>query len=264
MSHILELYADDCSIFLEHDENSLRRTLSSLDNFFRLSGLKISVSKTKAIWFGSGHSNRHHLCPDLKLDWDTQFKLLGIEFHNNLEGMECNFDYKVEEIKKLFNAWFNRSLTVYGRAVVIKTLALSKLTHLALVLPNLDSKKIKYLENLIFKFLWENKPDKVCREDSKLSEKAGGLGIIDLNSFWKSLKFSWLRRAINTAAFWPKLLCLLTKPILGHQPKITDLLQLGPNILCNIGKKMSNIFWKDVFCSVTPFTVLPFFQKDLC
>ena len=57
----------------------------------------------------------------------------------------------------------------------------------ALVLPNLDNKKIKYLENLIFNFLWENKPDKVCREDAKRCEKAGGLGIIDLISFWKFL-----------------------------------------------------------------------------
>ena len=43
--------------------------------------------------------------------------------------------------------------------------------------------KIKHLENLIFTFLWGNKPDKVNREDAKLSEKAGGLGIVDLQSF---------------------------------------------------------------------------------
>ena len=167
--------------------------------------------------------------------------------------MECNYDSKVEQIKKVFNSWFNRSLTVYGRAVVIKTIALPKLTHLALVLPNLDKKKIKYLENLIFGFLWENKPDKVCREDAKLCENAGGLGIVDFPSFWKSLKFSWLRRAYKTCAFWPKILCLTAKAILGNDIRITELLQLGPNLLENIGKKMSNKFWKDVFCSVTTF-----------
>ena len=51
------------------------------------------------VWFGSGSANTHQLCPDLTLDWDTHFKLLGIDFHNNLIGMECNYENKVKEIK---------------------------------------------------------------------------------------------------------------------------------------------------------------------
>ena len=167
--------------------------------------------------------------------------------------MESNYESKVSEIKKIFNSWTNRILTVYGRAVIIKTLAMPKLTQLALVLPNLDNKKIKYLENLIFSFLWENKPDKVCREDAKISEKAGGLGIIDVNNFWKSLKLSWLRRASSTSAFWPKILCLSIKHIDGSERSITDLLQEGPNLLSYIGKKLSNKFWKEVLCNVNLF-----------
>ena len=203
LSHLLELYADDCSIFLEPDEESLIKTVESLDNFFKMSGLKISVSKTKAIWFGSGSKNTHQLCPHLKLDWDTKFRLLGIDFDNNLENMESNYDSKLKAIKGVLNCWINRTLSIYGKAVVIKTLAMPKLTHLALVLPNLDAKRLKDIENIIFSFLWNNKPDKVCRDDAKLSEKAGGLGIIDIRIFWKSLKFSWLRRLCNTTAFWP-------------------------------------------------------------
>ena len=85
-------------------------------------------------------------------------------------------------------------MTVYGKITVIKTLALSKLSHLALVLPNLDRKQIKEIESIFFKFLWGNKPDKVSRDHCKLSEKAGGLGFIDVKQFWYSLKFSWFRR----------------------------------------------------------------------
>ena len=167
--------------------------------------------------------------------------------------MESNYECKVREIKRIFNNWTNRTMTVYGRAVVIKTLALPKLTNLATVLPNLDKTKIKELENIIFSFLWANKPDKVCREDAKLTEKAGGLGIIDVKCFWNSLKFSWLRRANNTNAFWPMILCLNVKQILGYNVTITDLLQEGPNMLNYIGKKMSNSFWKEVFCNITLF-----------
>ena len=52
ISHTLELYADDCSIFLEPDEQNLRTVMETLNLFFELSRLKISLSKTKAIWFG--------------------------------------------------------------------------------------------------------------------------------------------------------------------------------------------------------------------
>ena len=238
---------------MEPDEDSLKNALETLNSFFKLSGLRISLSKTKAIWFGAGSKNTHCLCPNYKLDWDTKFRLLGVDFDNNLEGMDSNYDMKINEIKKVFNCWMNRYLTIYGKAVIIKTLALPKLTHLALVLPNLQSKKLKELENLIFSFLWDNKPDKVCRDDAKLAEKAGGLGILDIHSFWKSLKFSWLRRLCNTDAFWPNILCLSVEPILGYRPMVNELLQFGPNLLNNIGKKLSNIFWKQVLCSVTPF-----------
>ena len=87
-SHLLELYADDCTVFLENDEDSLRKTLEDLDIFYSISGLRISVSKTKAIWFGSGYGNTHQLCPDLLLDWTTKFRLLGIDFSNNLVDMD--------------------------------------------------------------------------------------------------------------------------------------------------------------------------------
>ena len=109
LSHLLEMYADDCTVFLEPDEESLNKTVDTLNNFFRLSGLSISVSKTKAIWFGSGSENTHKLCPHLRLDWDTQFRLLGIVFNNNLENMEINYDSKLKGIKKVLNNWLNKT-----------------------------------------------------------------------------------------------------------------------------------------------------------
>ena len=147
----LELYADDCSIFLQPYDQNLRNAIGILDNFFRLSGLKISVTKTKAIWFGNGYANAQRLCSDLTLDWDTEFRLLGVDFHGGLIGMENNFDCKLEEIRKLFNCWINRTLSVYGKLVIIKTPALSKLSHLTLVLPDLDSCKIKKKKKIILK-----------------------------------------------------------------------------------------------------------------
>ena len=105
-----------------------------LDDFYKVSDLKISHSKTKAIWFGLDCKKKQPLCPDLDLDWDHCFKLLGVVFYNNLEGMEVNYDLKMAEIKKLLNCWMNRNVSIYGKIVIVKSLALSKLSHLAMIL----------------------------------------------------------------------------------------------------------------------------------
>ena len=100
-------------------------------------------------------------CPNLNLDWTTSFKLLGVDFTNNVQGMDSNFDSKIQDIKDLFDNWLNRKLSIYGKITVVKSLAFSKLSHLALVLPSLNPDQIKRLESLVFKFLWDNKLDKV-------------------------------------------------------------------------------------------------------
>ena len=39
LSHLLELYADDCSIFLEPSEENLKTVLETLESFKHISGL---------------------------------------------------------------------------------------------------------------------------------------------------------------------------------------------------------------------------------
>ena len=114
-----------------------------LGRFFKTSGLKINLSKTKAIWFGAGSHFSHHLCPDIPLEWDSEFTLLGIKFDSSLMQMDRNYDYKLQEVKKLLNCWIYRSITPYGKIVIIKSLALSKLSHTAMLIPTLKKMKFK-------------------------------------------------------------------------------------------------------------------------
>ena len=46
-----------------------------------MSGLKINVDKTKAIWIGSMAKSNLKLCREYKLDWDQgPVKILGVTF----------------------------------------------------------------------------------------------------------------------------------------------------------------------------------------
>ena len=68
-----------------------------------------------------------------------------------------NISYKITDIKKLILVWNTRHLTPYGK-VVIKSLLMSKITHILLSLPSPSQQAITQLEGLFAYFLWGNKP----------------------------------------------------------------------------------------------------------
>ena len=103
-----------------------------LTSFYKLSGLKVSVSKTTAVWFGSKYDSNQKLCPDLNLQWAKTFTLLGIKFDNALQNMSNNFNDKISKIERLLSDWAYRYLTPFGKVTVVKSLGLSKLSHIAL------------------------------------------------------------------------------------------------------------------------------------
>ena len=73
-----------------------------------------------------------------KLSWGkTTFKLLGINFHIELDQMQqLNFNEKIQKIRSLIKLWNRRYLTPLGKITVIKTLLLPKLNHLFISIPN--------------------------------------------------------------------------------------------------------------------------------
>ena len=91
-----------------------------------------------------------------------------------------------------------RHLAPYGKIVIIKSLAISKLSHIALVVPNLPKKDLIKLEQILISFLWSNKSVKISKIDSFKPQTNGGLAMVDIATFWKSLKCSWLRRLLES------------------------------------------------------------------
>ena len=77
----LSQYADDTQIFLDGTERSLQETLSILNMFYSMSGLKINIEKTRAIWIGALSNSETQMCRNQRLDWSQgPFKVLGIAF----------------------------------------------------------------------------------------------------------------------------------------------------------------------------------------
>ena len=166
-----------------------------------MSGLKINVEKTKAIWVGSFSNSLRQMCRNYKLDW-TQgpFKILGVTFTTEVFNIwDVNANEIVAKDENLCKQWSKRKLTLFGRITVIKSLALSKFNHLFLALPNPPGELIKQLEKLFYKFLWNSGPDRIKRSIIVKDLRVGGLRMVNISSFIKALKITWLRRIIQNS-----------------------------------------------------------------
>lgn len=74
----------------------------------------------------------------MKMIWNPpKFKILAIWFTQDLKDCESiNYDEKFSEAKMLFQIWSQRTITPVGRVGVLKSLVLSKLIHLWILLPD--------------------------------------------------------------------------------------------------------------------------------
>ena len=61
-------YADDTQLFLDGSEKSLHQLMYILKKFYKMSGLKINVDKTKALWIGAMGKSEKRLCNEYNLD----------------------------------------------------------------------------------------------------------------------------------------------------------------------------------------------------
>lgn len=77
---------------------------------------------------------------------------------------------------------------------VIKSLALSKLVHLLIALPDPPERFIHDLTTAFYKFIWKGGPDRVKREVLTKGLDKGGLKMIDIENFSAALKLTWIRK----------------------------------------------------------------------
>jgi hypothetical protein len=61
-----------------------------------------------------------------------------------------NFNKKLLDIEKEITHWNKRNITPYGKITVIKSLLLSKITHLFIALPKPNKEWLKLLEKAFF------------------------------------------------------------------------------------------------------------------
>lgn len=230
--------ADDTELMLEGDQESFEESFKTINKFERASGLTLNTNKSCAIWLGSMKNSLKKYMPHLDIQWNPkQFKILGIWFTNDLEEcVKLNFDDKFKEIKILFQAWLRRELTPLGRVAVLKSLILSKLVFLWMLLPNPPDDLINAIQLAVYQFVWNRKNDRISRKISHKNIEQGGINIPDIRKYIHALKITWIKKLLTGSYKWNHI-------VLTINNKIPWIRLVGTEL--DIDR--TNHFWYDVF-----------------
>ena len=235
-------YADDTTLFLDGSSESFKNCIHIVLEYAKYSGLAMNFEKTKVIWFGCHEIPNDIYLPHMNFEWNPpKFSILGVEFTTNLENItNINIEIKIAAMQNEINKWTKRDLTPFGKIVVIKSLVLSKIVHILISLPSPDINTMKRIKNMLYDFLWDCKPDKVKRKVATNRLEKGGLGMVDLELFDKSLKLTWLRRFMTGEPKWKQIITSLF-------PDTLNLWKYGNNYIMKLSMAIENPFWTNVF-----------------
>ena len=132
-------YADESTFFLK-DTKSVIELMNIFDTLSKFSGLKPNKSKCEIAGIGVLKGVQVALCGMRCIDLVSNIvKILGIYYsYNEKLEIQENFKRHFIKIKKNSRIWRMRDLSIPGKITVFKTLAISKIVHLALVktIPN--------------------------------------------------------------------------------------------------------------------------------
>ena len=194
----LSQYADDTTLILDGTKESLIASLKLLDDFYEVSGLKLNDKKTEALWIGVKSGNDGISIPERNLSWPKyKVKALGVWFSTDPEATATlNYNEKLDKVRNVLSCWKYRRLTLTGKITVLKSPVASQLVYVLSPLQT-NEKVIKEVNKLFYSFLWNGKGDKIKRDIIINDYPNGGLKMIDIQVFSKSLKCTWIKKYLD-------------------------------------------------------------------
>ena len=237
---LLSLFADDTTLYLDGSEQSFKEAIGVIESFTKISGLKMNNDKTQIAWLGSQKNSNTKYMIDRNFIWDPgTFKVLGVLFSTNTEDIsKLNYKEKINDLKKDIGRWKKRQLTPLGKITLIKTLFISKLTYLFINIPDPPPEFLKELDQLLLRFLWGGKTNRIKKKTICKSYEEGGLKMVDIYSFLATLKISWIKRltdSFSSSSEWPHL-----------YPLLSNIYKFGFDYIQICIDKIDNPFWRDV------------------
>ncbi len=131
------MYADDTTLLLS-DFESMKNAIDTVNKFSQVSGMKLNVEKTEGILLRP-LKNSVIEYEGIKFN-NNAIRCLGVYIgHNQNQCYMKNWEEKIEKIRLVFERWKYRKLTLFGKILIVKSLAASKVYHTMSILETPES-----------------------------------------------------------------------------------------------------------------------------
>lgn len=141
------------------------------------SGFGLNMDKSECKFFGEWSDKE-------ECEWKAcsgSIKILGIKFNSDLYGRE-SWDNVCEKIKKKINFWSLRTLTLEGKALIIKQVLLPIILYIYYMFSAPD-RVLKKVIRVFFTFFWSSKLEKLKRKKVMKFRMKGGKGMVNIERF---------------------------------------------------------------------------------
>jgi hypothetical protein len=190
--------ADDATMLIRMEKESLERIRNILVDFEHLSGLSCNVEKTTLMQFGNNEPVPENITR-IGFDIKSELTLLGLKIQNNCSTYSASKNHIEEKIRNQVNFWNRFDLSLPGRVSVSKTFMYSQLNYLGCFLP-LEQYRILNIESIIEGFVRGNL--NISKARMTLPRKEGGIGLFAIEPFLGGQVCTWAKRAQTLDDHW--------------------------------------------------------------
>jgi hypothetical protein len=175
----LKQYADDSTLILDNIQD-LENALTCVQYFSNVTGPKLNTAKCDGILLGPFKNQYIERCGISFTN--NAVRCIGIYIGHDLnECYKNNCTDKITFFEQTLERWNRRHLTMFGKILIMKSLALSKLVYNFTVLHVPDEVK-KCINKCMYSFIW-SKMEKVKRKTKISTFEQGGLNMVDIDNF---------------------------------------------------------------------------------
>ena len=175
---------------------SIKSLMKIIEDFKNYSGLGVNKDKTELMPLGISDKNGTALT-NLGYKIVSEMKVTGCVFtYDEAIYRNKNFSIPLSKIKKSFNLWKQRNLSIIGKIQIIKTYGTSQLIFITNML-SVPLDILKQANTIFHTFLW-NGPDKVRRNAMIADYHKGGLKMPHIESIVKTQKIMWAKRFLSS------------------------------------------------------------------
>ena len=157
-----------------------------LNIFCQGTGSKLNVEKSQGLWLGPWRNRQDTPC---NFSWGQKMKILGVVFGNDVSP-DDNWGPRINQINCTLQKWSKRSLSYYGKAVIVNSFVGAEINYLGSVVACPAEVRQK-INDAIWKFWRDGKIETIKRRTMTNSKDKGGNGLIDIDAKLMSLKLQW-------------------------------------------------------------------------